>query len=132
VCLNYFTTELRQLTSDQFDNQQVTLASLSCGCATAWLVCVQEGRAAVNEDASQVASGSKREGHKVSADAGSNLVFAMHGAIRRAMRLSMHGAWNLQLAADSSARDQLSEVCTRSIEWFLSIVAEHISLCCAC
>lgn len=64
---------------------------------------VQEGRAAVHENGSQ-------GGIDESIDAKDNLVYSMHGAIRRAMRLSMHSAWNLQLAADPSAREQLIEV----------------------
>lgn len=77
---------------------------------------MQEGRDAVNKNVSQGGGpASKRGSHKVAAeDASANLVFAMRGAIRRAMRLSMHGAWNLQLAVDSSAREQLTEVCPKA------------------
>lgn len=65
---------------------------------------------AIQENGSQAAVKSKQKGKNSSADDSANLVFAMHGAIRRAMRLSMHSAWNLQLAADTTARDQFTEV----------------------
>ena len=64
----------------------------------------------MQEGGSQAGEAPKRGGGRASADAGGDLMLSMHGAIRRAMRLSMHGAWNLQLAADSSAREQLTEV----------------------
>ena len=60
---------------------------------------MQEGRTAVAEGGSQAAGKApKRGGSRTSADGGGDLM------------LSMHGAWNLQLAADTSARDQLTEV----------------------
>ena len=69
---------------------------------------MQDSRAAVAEGGLQAAGKApKRGGSRASADAGGDIMLSMHGV----MRLSMHGAWDLQLAADTSARNQLTEVC---------------------